>query len=431
MRILIVGGGGREHAIAWALRRDNPDAVLYCAPGNPGTEALATNLPIPADRSRSPRRRGRCLRHRPHGRGPRGAAGARPRRPAPGGGPHGLRSGAGRGPDRGLQGVLPRSVMRRAGVPTATTAGRSPRWPRRWPISTGRPSHWWSRPRDSRRARAPSSAPRAARPARPRPRCSGKADSGTPGRVVVIEEFMEGEELSVLAITNGQDLVAPAAGAGSQAARRRRHRSQHRGHGRLQPRRHRYAGAARAGGARGVRANPDANSRGRAPITTECSTRGSWSRADGTPRVVEFNCRLGDPETQAILPLVEDGLTECLWQVAERQPADGARHRPAARGHDRSGRERLSRPTRKPAPRSPFRPSCRRASRCFTPAPHATRMGPCGRTAVGCSTSPPSRSTFTEAQTRSRDASKAISFPGKIFRRDIGWREAVRQKLGV
>ena len=49
MRLLVVGGGGREHALCWALRRENPDADLHCAPGNPGTADLATNLPIPAD----------------------------------------------------------------------------------------------------------------------------------------------------------------------------------------------------------------------------------------------------------------------------------------------------------------------------------------------------------------------------------------------
>ncbi len=48
MRILVVGGGGREHAITWALRREHPDATLYVAPGNPGTATLATNLPIGA-----------------------------------------------------------------------------------------------------------------------------------------------------------------------------------------------------------------------------------------------------------------------------------------------------------------------------------------------------------------------------------------------
>ncbi|HET7471105.1 MAG TPA: phosphoribosylamine--glycine ligase, partial [Gemmatimonadales bacterium] len=49
MRLLVVGGGGREHALCWALRRENPDADLFCAPGNPGIAELATTLPIAAD----------------------------------------------------------------------------------------------------------------------------------------------------------------------------------------------------------------------------------------------------------------------------------------------------------------------------------------------------------------------------------------------
>jgi phosphoribosylamine--glycine ligase len=36
MKILIVGGGGREHALAWKLRRDDPDARLIASPGYPG-----------------------------------------------------------------------------------------------------------------------------------------------------------------------------------------------------------------------------------------------------------------------------------------------------------------------------------------------------------------------------------------------------------
>lgn len=40
MKLLIVGGGGREHALAWRVRREVPDAVLVAAPGNPGIAAL-------------------------------------------------------------------------------------------------------------------------------------------------------------------------------------------------------------------------------------------------------------------------------------------------------------------------------------------------------------------------------------------------------
>jgi len=50
MKILVIGGGGREHAIAWRLSKDSCKPELYCAPGNAGTDSIAVNLPIPADK---------------------------------------------------------------------------------------------------------------------------------------------------------------------------------------------------------------------------------------------------------------------------------------------------------------------------------------------------------------------------------------------
>jgi phosphoribosylamine--glycine ligase len=49
MKILIVGSGGREHAIAWRLSRDEENHELYCAPGNAGTAQIAVNVAIGAD----------------------------------------------------------------------------------------------------------------------------------------------------------------------------------------------------------------------------------------------------------------------------------------------------------------------------------------------------------------------------------------------
>jgi len=49
MKILVIGGGGREHALVWKIAQSPLVTKLYCAPGNPGTTALAENLPIAVD----------------------------------------------------------------------------------------------------------------------------------------------------------------------------------------------------------------------------------------------------------------------------------------------------------------------------------------------------------------------------------------------
>ena len=49
MKILVVGSGGREHAIAWRLAQDAEEHEIYCAPGNAGTLDVATNVTIKAD----------------------------------------------------------------------------------------------------------------------------------------------------------------------------------------------------------------------------------------------------------------------------------------------------------------------------------------------------------------------------------------------
>ncbi len=49
MRVLVVGGGGREHALAWAVSRSPLLTKLFCAPGNPGIAEVAECVPIGAE----------------------------------------------------------------------------------------------------------------------------------------------------------------------------------------------------------------------------------------------------------------------------------------------------------------------------------------------------------------------------------------------
>lgn len=49
MRVLVVGAGGREHALCWKLRQSPLLTALYCAPGNPGIAEYADVVPVPVD----------------------------------------------------------------------------------------------------------------------------------------------------------------------------------------------------------------------------------------------------------------------------------------------------------------------------------------------------------------------------------------------
>ena len=49
MRILVVGGGGREHALCWKISQSKRVKDIYCAPGNGGTSTVATNIDIQAN----------------------------------------------------------------------------------------------------------------------------------------------------------------------------------------------------------------------------------------------------------------------------------------------------------------------------------------------------------------------------------------------
>jgi phosphoribosylamine--glycine ligase len=146
----------------------------------------------------------------------------------------------------------------------------------------------------------------------------------------------------------------------------------------------------------------------------------------GVPWVVEFNCRLGDPEAQVVLPLIAGGLTDCLSRVASGEaPTRMNASRGAAvttvlasEGYpDRPEKGApIQIPNDLPESVTVFQAGTTRG------ADHILRVNG-GRVLAVTGVA----GSFPEAQQLSCQAADSIQFQGKLFRRDIGWREAARQ----
>jgi phosphoribosylamine--glycine ligase len=152
---------------------------------------------------------------------------------------------------------------------------------------------------------------------------------------------------------------------------------------------------------------------------------------DGTPSVLEFNARFGDPETQVLLPALSPGFTEHLVAIAERRWA------PPAQRHV-LGTERAAVTTVLAARGYPENPEKGVAIRLPPPDQrdddvivfHAgTFRDPDGRlrTAGGRVFSVTGLGrTVPLAARASRTAAEQIAFEGKTWRRDVAWREIER-----
>ncbi|MGH7646099.1 MAG: phosphoribosylamine--glycine ligase [Gemmatimonadales bacterium] len=424
MRILVVGGGGREHALCWALARDVPAATLFAAPGNPGTAALATNLPIPATAldplvaaarqhridlvvigPEAPLAAGLADRLRAAGHavfGP-GAAGAR------------LESSK----------AYAKALMEAAGVPTA---------PSRTCTDLADALAWIrTRPEPLVVKASGLAGGKGAIVCATRDEAAGAARAmlsdgalGEAGREIVIEDFLEGEELSVLALTDGERIaLLPAA----QDHKRL-------GEGDTGPNTGgmgAYTPVSFATPALLARVRRDVLE----PVLRETAARGSpyqgvlyaglMVAADGTPYVLEFNCRFGDPETQAVLPALAGGVSEHLVAIASGHWRPTATVLPATRA---------AVTTVLAAPGYPDHP--RLGAAITLPALgdddvlvfHAgTTCGADGVLRVNggrvLNVTGLGR-TVPEAARRSAAACERVEFPHKTWRRDIAWREIRR-----
>lgn len=423
MKLLVVGAGGREHALLWALRQERPDLSLWCAPGNAGTAELATNLPIAADAvdrladtvqaerfdltvvgPEAPLAAGLADRLRARGRlvfGPSAAA---------------ARIEASK--------AWAKEVMASAGVPTAASATfAAPEPALRYVDAHPEPLVV----KASGLAAGKGAVVCATRAeARAAVRAMLEGALGAAGEEVVVEAFLEGEELSVLALSNGRDVrLLPAA----QDHKRLLEGDRGPNTGGM--------GAYSPVAIENAELLLRVRQRILEPVLAELERRGApfsgvlyaglMIDPGGEPWVVEFNCRFGDPETQAILPRIEAGLLPALLACAEgsslpelRVSANAAVTTVlAAAGYpDRPERDALIRiPADLPEGTILFHAGTRRDEEGRLRVSGGRVLAVTG-VAAG----------FAEAQAASRDAAARIQFDGKQFRRDIGWREAARRR---
>jgi phosphoribosylamine--glycine ligase len=294
VKVLLVGSGGREHALAWKLAQSALSPDLHAAPGNPGIATLGACHPVRADDAEGLLALARDLAVDLVVVGPEaplvaGVADHLRHRGVPVFGPGGAAARL-----EGSKGFA-KEVMAAAAVPTAETLAVA------------------------------------------RPPCVVKVDGLAAGKGVfvchtqeeldaglaaaaafegplVIEELLEGEELSVFALVDGENVLPLAPAQDFKRA----------GDGDTGPN---TGGMGSFSPVPGIDAAfvDDVVETVHRPVVAELARRGTpfsgllyaglMLTPEGT-KVLEFNCRFGDPETQSILPRLEGDLLAALHACA-------------------------------------------------------------------------------------------------------------------
>jgi phosphoribosylamine--glycine ligase len=149
---------------------------------------------------------------------------------------------------------------------------------------------------------------------------------------------------------------------------------------------------------------------------------------DAGPRVVEFNCRFGDPETQVVLPLLRSSLLEPLLAIARGESIAGVRLEWDAGAAVTTVLASAGYPGDYPSGLPIQIPASVGAGgdvivfHAGTREENGALVTAGGRVLAVTALAP----TVAEAARRSREAAERISFEGKQLRHDIGWREIER-----
>jgi len=314
MHLLILGSGGRKHALAWALARDPRVTRLSFAPGNAGTAALGANLPLAATDLDGIE--AWCRSERPSlvVAGPEAplCLGVADRLEAAGFRVFGPRKDGAR-----LEGskVFMKEILAEAGIPTAASA--------RFRDSAAAKAHCraqtaWPQVIKADGLAAGKGVVIAQNLAEAEAALTAMMEDkifGESGSEVLIEEFLDGEEASIHAVTDGRDYVLLPS---SQDHKRVGEGDQGPNTGGMGA----YAPAPAV--------TPDILATVEAsvfrPLLQTLRARGIAYRGvlygglmltSRGPKVLEFNCRFGDPETEVLIPLLETPLLDLLLATVE------------------------------------------------------------------------------------------------------------------
>jgi phosphoribosylamine---glycine ligase len=425
MKILLVGNGGREHALADALSRENTAVELIAAPGNPGIATLGRlasvkTTDLPALVALAEAEAVDLVVVGPEAPLADGLVDRLRQRGIPAFGPTAAAA------EIETSKHVAKSLMTRAGVPTARAETHR--------IATE--AHAAVRERFGAPVVIKASGLAAgkgvivchtlAEAHAAIDRIMGDRAFGDAGNEVLVEAFMQGEELSLFALTDGTDVLTM-----------------------LPAQDHKRLLDGDDGPNTGGMGAYTPVSLGTAPLLDDVTERillptlhalrkrdtpftgllyAGLMLTDEGPQVVEFNCRFGDPETQAILPMLDSSLLEPILAIAR-----GARigSMPALRWRDGASVTTVVAASGYPdTPRSgdvislPDDDATRRVYHAGTTRTSDGTLRTSGGRVVAVTGL---GATFDEARRISCEGAAAVGFEGAQFRRDIGWREAARR----